>query len=94
MFSVLIYTEEWPAVSTDPMVRNFCFTKAPAGVIHTLIHFHVMFDSVLHVASAPNMPYYLDLTSLFRTQSVFTVQQLCHTVIILFVTGGVMLGVK
>lgn len=54
----------------------------------------MMFDSVLHVSSAPNRPYYLDLTSLFRTQSASTVQQLCHTVILLFVTGGVMLGVK
>lgn len=53
-----------------------------------------MFESVLHVLSAPNRPYYLDLTSLFRTQSASAVQQLCHIVIILFVTGGVMLDVK
>lgn len=72
----------------------FSLKKASTGVIHPLIHFRVMFESVLHVLRAPNRPYYLDLTSLFRTQSGSAVQQHCHIVIILFVTGGVMLDVK
>lgn len=73
---------------------NPALIMAPRGVIQPLIHFPVMVDGAVHILSPPNRPYYSDLTSLFRTQSASTVQQLCHSVIVLFVTGGVMLAVK